>query len=71
MARMFSEKLDGIEDYNAQALAHIRRESLDLYNRVRSIAEDVEFVNTISQVYPSLPILRESSSRSLRQRRND
>ncbi|KIP03423.1 hypothetical protein PHLGIDRAFT_31821 [Phlebiopsis gigantea 11061_1 CR5-6] len=41
----------------SQALAHIRRESLDLYNRVHSIAEDCDFVNTVRQAYKDLPLI--------------
>ena len=41
------------------ALSHIRRESLDLYNRIHSIAEDCEFVGMMRHAYPDLPILRE------------
>ena len=57
---VFSADSDELDDYRAQALAHIRRESLDLYNRLHSIAEDVEFVNTVVNAYPDLPVLRES-----------
>ncbi|PSR76540.1 hypothetical protein PHLCEN_2v8386 [Hermanssonia centrifuga] len=38
-------------------LSHIRKESLDVYNRVHSIAEDVLFITATSRVYPDLPIL--------------
>ncbi|KAJ3552576.1 hypothetical protein NM688_g4083 [Phlebia brevispora] len=54
---MCSNELDSIENYRAQALAHIRRESLDLYNRLHSIAEDVQFVTSVAEAYPDLPIL--------------
>ena len=51
-----------LEDYRpgAQALAHIRRESLDLFNRLHSIAEDVQFVDAVVDAYPDLPVLRAS-----------
>ncbi|KZP13733.1 initiator tRNA phosphoribosyl transferase [Athelia psychrophila] len=39
------------------ALAHIRLETLDIYNRLHSIAEDVLLVNFIHENYPDLPIL--------------
>lgn len=45
----------------SQALAHIRRESLDLYNRLHSIQDDIEFVNFVRGIYPDLPLLRESA----------
>ena len=41
------------------AIAHIRRESLDIYNRLHSIAEDVVFVNLVQSIYTDLPLLRE------------
>lgn len=40
-----------------EALAHLRRESLDIYNRVHSIAEDCEFVKAVSKAYPDLPVV--------------
>ena len=43
-----------------QALSELRKESLDIYNRLHSIAEDVTFVNEIHEAYPRLPILREN-----------
>ena len=42
-------------------LTYIRRESLDVYNRLHSIAEDVEFVNLVHEAYPNLPLLRKSN----------
>lgn len=46
------------EDPRSHALAHIRRESLDVFNRLHSVAEDVQFVRTVAAAYPDLPILR-------------
>lgn len=43
-----------------QALSELRKESLDIYNRLHSIAEDVNFVNEIHEAYPNLPILRKN-----------
>lgn len=48
-----------LNDYHPQALAHLRKESLDLYNRLHSIAEDIAFVSGIHDVYSELPIIRE------------
>lgn len=42
-----------------EALAHIRLETLDIYNRLHSIAEDTVLVNIVHENYPDLPILRE------------
>ncbi|KAJ6497494.1 initiator tRNA phosphoribosyl transferase, partial [Mycena sanguinolenta] len=39
------------------ALAFLRKESLDLFNRLHSIAEDVQFVNQVHAAYPAIPIL--------------
>ncbi|OJT10576.1 hypothetical protein TRAPUB_12912 [Trametes pubescens] len=43
---------------NAEALAYVRKESLDIYNRLHSIAEDVQFVQQVHEAYPDIPILR-------------
>ncbi|KAI0078709.1 initiator tRNA phosphoribosyl transferase [Panus rudis PR-1116 ss-1] len=41
-----------------EALAHIRKESLDIYNRLHSIAEDIHFVEWVYHTsYAHLPIL--------------
>ena len=44
----------------AEVLAHLRKESLDLFNRLHSIEEDIFFVNQVREAYPSLALLRES-----------
>ncbi|KAF7793494.1 hypothetical protein EIP86_004606 [Pleurotus ostreatoroseus] len=51
----------GYEDLRAHALAHIRRESLDVFNRLRSVAEDVRFVRAVAEAYPGLPVLLDST----------
>ena len=48
-----------LKQANAEALAYVRKESLDIFNRLHSIAEDVHFVREVHQAYPELPILRE------------
>ncbi|KAJ7072815.1 initiator tRNA phosphoribosyl transferase [Mycena amicta] len=35
----------------------LRRESLDIYNRLHSIQHDVAFVNAVHEAYPGVPIL--------------
>ncbi|KAF9448279.1 initiator tRNA phosphoribosyl transferase [Macrolepiota fuliginosa MF-IS2] len=40
-----------------EALAALRRESLDIYNRLHSIQEDTGFVNHVHGHYPNLPFL--------------
>ena len=42
------------------ALESIRRESVDSYNRLHSIAEDASFVETIFRHYSSFPVIREA-----------
>ncbi|KAJ7725650.1 initiator tRNA phosphoribosyl transferase [Mycena maculata] len=44
-------------DPKREALAFLRKESLDLFNRLHSISEDVEFVNQVHDFYPNIPIL--------------
>ncbi|KIY51789.1 initiator tRNA phosphoribosyl transferase [Fistulina hepatica ATCC 64428] len=38
-------------------LGLIRRETVDIYNRIHSIADDIEFVNLVHAAYPDLPVL--------------
>lgn len=58
---MEREDEDLISDFHrqtSQALSELRKESLDVYNRIHSIVEDVKFVNEVHAAYPQLPILR-------------
>ncbi|KAI0295302.1 initiator tRNA phosphoribosyl transferase-domain-containing protein [Russula brevipes] len=41
----------------ASARAHIRRESLDIYNRLHSIDADIAFVDQVRAAYPTLPLI--------------
>ncbi|KAI0001052.1 initiator tRNA phosphoribosyl transferase-domain-containing protein [Russula vinacea] len=41
----------------SSARAHIRRESLDIYNRLHSIQADIAFVNEVRAAYPSFPLI--------------
>ena len=49
-----------IRQASAEALAYVRKESLDIFNRLHSIEEDVRFVEQVHEAYPDLPILRMS-----------
>jgi tRNA A64-2'-O-ribosylphosphate transferase len=40
--------------------SEIRKESLDIYNRLHSIEEDLDFVNAVHGSYPELPLIRAS-----------
>jgi hypothetical protein len=42
----------------ASALAYIRRESLDIYNRIQSIGADIAFVEQVRAAYPAVPLIR-------------
>lgn len=42
--------------YNA--LSYLRKESLDIFNRIQSIEEDVSFVRQVNKAYPGVPIVR-------------
>ncbi|KAF9228467.1 initiator tRNA phosphoribosyl transferase [Gyrodon lividus] len=44
-------------DPTAIALAKLRKESQDIFNRLHSIAEDAAFVRQVHQHYPDLPLL--------------
>ena len=39
-------------------LAEIRKESLDIYNRIHSIAEDSLFVEKVVEHYSEYPVIR-------------
>ncbi|GBE80773.1 Uncharacterized protein SCP_0304920 [Sparassis crispa] len=44
-------------DIAALAFAYLHKESLDIYNRLHSIEEDVAFVTSVCSSYPHLPVL--------------
>ncbi|KAH9834126.1 tRNA A64-2'-O-ribosylphosphate transferase [Rhodofomes roseus] len=50
-------ELIGLHEEQSLALNHLRKESLDIYNRLHSTAEDIEFVRTVRLTYQHLPIL--------------
>ena len=45
-----------------EALEYIRKESLDIYNRLHSIGEDIKFVHLVHEAYSEhdIPFLRKS-----------
>jgi len=40
--------------------SELRKESLDVFNRLHSIEEDVAFVNQVNDAYPDLALVRQS-----------
>lgn len=42
----------------SSARAHIRRESLDIYNRLHSVNTDIAFVDEVCTAYPLFPLIR-------------
>lgn len=38
--------------------ALVRKESMDIYNRLHSIASDIEFVRRVREAYPDMCIVR-------------
>lgn len=44
--------------HDKKGLAEIRKESLDIYNRLHSIAEDATFVEKVAQQYSDYPVIR-------------
>lgn len=44
--------------YDKKGLAEIRKESLNIYNRIRSIAEDALFVEKVAEQYSEYPVIR-------------
>ncbi|KAF9485227.1 initiator tRNA phosphoribosyl transferase [Pholiota conissans] len=49
---------DPMFDDFTKAFAYIRKESLDIYNRLHSIEEDVAFIEQAHKAYPNAPLLR-------------
>lgn len=50
--------LSTMTDPQADALSFLRKESLDIYNRLHSISEDIAFVTEVHEAFPTTPILR-------------
>lgn len=44
--------------YGKKEIAEIRKESLDIYNRIHSIAEDSLFVEKVAEHYAKYPVIR-------------
>ena len=44
--------------HDKKEVAEIRKESLDIYNRIRSIAEDALFVEKVAECYGEYPVIR-------------
>lgn len=42
-------------------LSYLRKESLDIFNRLHSIEEDIAFVSQVRNAYPTIPLLRLSN----------
>lgn len=40
------------------SLATLHKKSLNIYNRLHSIQEDIGFVNYVHESYPNFPLLR-------------
>jgi len=43
---------------STDALSYLRKETLDIYNRLHSVEEDIDFVQQIHDAYPDTPLLR-------------
>ena len=43
---------------NSNPLSYLRKESLDIFNRIQSIEEDISFIRQVNQAYPGVPIIR-------------
>ncbi|KAJ4483778.1 initiator tRNA phosphoribosyl transferase [Lentinula aciculospora] len=40
-----------------ETFLHLRKESLDIYNRLKSIEEDIKFVKQVHDAYPDFPLI--------------
>jgi tRNA A64-2'-O-ribosylphosphate transferase len=49
-------------NYDHQIREEIRKETVDLFNRLHSVNEDIHFVRQIHMAFPSLPLIRELST---------
>lgn len=47
-----------VRQANRDSVAVLRKEYLDIYNRLHSIKEDVSFVNHVYRCYPDFQLLR-------------
>ncbi|KAF4614241.1 hypothetical protein D9613_007737 [Agrocybe pediades] len=45
------------DNLTAEALSYIRKESLDIFNRLHSVEEDIAFVRHVHEAYPDIPLL--------------
>jgi hypothetical protein len=54
----FEDEHISLRQLESQSLNLIRKESLDLLNRLHSIAEDALFVQRVHKIYPTLPVIR-------------
>lgn len=46
---------------SSNPLSYLRKESLDIFNRLLSIEEDISFVRQVNQAYPGVLIIRAQS----------
>ncbi|KAJ3726981.1 tRNA A64-2'-O-ribosylphosphate transferase [Lentinula raphanica] len=46
-----------MDQNTAEAFSHLRKESLDIYNRLKSIEEDIQFIYQIHNAYLDYPLL--------------
>ena len=46
---------------SSNVLSYLRKESLDIFNRIQSIEEDISFVRQVNKAYPGIPIIRAQS----------
>jgi hypothetical protein len=53
-----SQKTMSTPLHNKKELAEIRKESLDIYNRIHSVAEDALFVERVAEHYGEYPVIR-------------
>lgn len=55
---MISDSISRIENEHKKIQEEIRKETLDAYNRLHSIHEDITFVQRVHETYPNLPMIR-------------
>ena len=65
IVRMLPAKIMSTSLYDKKELTEIRKESLDIYNRIHSIAEDALFVEKAAKHYDGYPIIRAAHFLSL------
>lgn len=59
-------ELESVGAVTSRVLDYLRKESLDIFNRLHSISEDAAFVEHVHQAYSTIPLLGKAHSPTAR-----